>query len=61
MYSQPEIAALLLNVVTTPLLNDGTRYPWKNRGIRPFVPAGKATRFCPVFVAMFFAHWWNWP
>src|ERR671915_2096666 len=56
MYCHPETAPLLLKVVTTPRLNDGSRYPWKKRLIRPFVPAGKATLFCPVLSEMFFAH-----
>src|SRR5687768_944295 len=61
MYCQPETAPLLLKLATTPPLKDGSRYPWKKRGIRPFVPAGKATLFWPVLSEMFFAHRKNCP
>ena len=51
MYSQPCTASLVLNLVTMPPLNDGTRNPWKKRWISPVALAGMPKRFCPVLLA----------
>src|SRR5436309_715075 len=60
MYLQPWSAPWLRNVVTTPLLKEGTRYPWRNRLIRPLVPTGRPNRAWPVLSFMFFAHCRSW-